>query len=993
MKKIYALKYGILLLFICFAGFAQAQNTTLTGKILDEKQQPLPGASVLIKNTTRSTSTDVDGNFRINGFPTGKQTVVITFIGYQTIEREIDASQTSSLNVEMKPSAQILDEIAVIGYGIVKKSDATGAVDVVSSKNFNKGVTNSPQELIAGKIAGVSVTSISGAPGNTSTIRIRGGASLSASNDPLIVIDGVPIENVPIGGSPNILSTLNPNDIESFTVLKDASATAIYGSRASNGVIQITTKRGGKDLKIGYNLTTSLSTTPNKIDVYTGDEFRELVNRVYAGNNAVTSLLGTDNTDWQSQIYKNAFTQDHNLSFSGTAWKKLPYRISGGYNNADGVLKTYNYERTTLNVGLNPSFLKDHLKFNVNFKGLINNNNFADQGAVASAVFYDPTKPVYNGNTRWRGYTTWTENGDINGNPITLATPNPVAQLDLTDNTSRVKRSIGNIQTDYKFHFLPELRANLNLGYDYAKSEGHNNVQDSTQWVYVPVVAGGRLNNYSTTTRNQLADFYLNYAKDLKSIKSRIDVTAGYSWSHFYREGVNNTSALDGSQPQPTDAYKTEYYLAAFFGRLNYSYNDKYLLTFTLRDDATSRFSPDTRWGLFPAGAFAWRIKNEDFLKNSNTISDLKLRLGYGVTGQQDLTSLNNYPYLAKYTISDATSRYKFGDTYYYTLRPDGYDANIKWESTNTLNAGIDFGFANNRITGAIDYYSKKTSDLLSIVDLPAGTNFSPTVLTNIGSLDNHGIEFSLNSNIIATGNFNWSVNYNISYNKTKITKLNLNDDPNYVIPLGGIAGTTSGTIQAQKVGYPANSFYVYKQVYDPSGNPIEDKYVDLNNDGVINTSDLYIYKKPTADVLMGISTNLTYKHWDFSATGRASLGNYVYNNVAANSTYRGLYSSLRYLSNQTTAADETQFTTALTTNLSDYYIQNASFFRLDNMVLGYRFAPMFSNKFKLRLSASVQNVFVITDYKGLDPEISGGLDNNFYPRSRTFQLGLNAEF
>ncbi len=992
MKKNYLVfKLVLTLIFVHFSTGVFAQTSSISGKVVDESNQPLPAAVIAIKGRSAKVLTDNDGNFRISGLNNGEQTITVSYLGYEMQSQTISLSGALILNFRMVPLAQTLTDVAVIGYGTVKKSDATGAVSVVTAKDFNKGAVNSIQDAIVGKIPGVVVTSTSGAPGNTSTIRVRGGASLSASNDPLIVIDNVPIDNTRMGGSANILADINPEDVANITVLKDASATAIYGARASNGVILISTKRGSKETKVSYGFTGSLATTPNQVQVYNGDEFRAKLKEFYGANPSVLGLLGTSNTNWQNEIYKNAFGQDHNLSLSGTTFK-MPYRVSLGYNNTDGVLKTYNFSRTTLAIGLDPSFFRQSLQFHINLKGLYNTNNFAEQNAVSNAVSYDPTQPVFNGNTRWRGYTTWTAGNDINGAPITLATPNPVAQLDLTDNTSTVRRSIGNIQADYELPFLKGLHANLNLGYDYAKSLGHNNAKDSTQWVYTPVVAGGRISNYTENRQNQLVDFYLNYAKNF-SENSKLDVTGGYSWSHFYRKGHSLSSDVAFTSPQPADDYETEYYLLSFFGRANYTFKNKYLFTATVRDDATSRFASNKRWGVFPAGAIAWKIKEENFLKNNNTISDLKLRAGYGITGQQDLPGGNNYPYLAKFTISDATSRYQLGDQYYHTLRPDGYDANIKWESTATWNLGIEFGLFANRLTGSLEGYTRNTSDLLSIVNLPVGTNFSATVLTNIGNMTNKGAELNLNGIIVSKKNLNWQIGYNLSFNKNKITRLTLNEDPNYTIPLGGIQGTTSGQIQAQKVGYPINSFYVFQQIYDTNGKPIEDAYVDRNNDGVINSSDLYIHKSPNPTVLMGINSRLAYQKWDLSFSGRLSLGNYNYNNVAANSTYRGFYSSLGFLNNPTKAAEKTQFLTALQTNLSDFYIENAAFFRMDNINIGYSLDKLNYKNLKIRVSAGVQNVFVITNYTGLDPEISGGLDNNFFPRSRMFQLGLNANF
>lgn len=996
MKKNYSLKFGFLLLFIFLSGLTMAQTGTITGRVTDESNLPLTGATISLKNSTISAAADLNGYYKLTHVPQGPVVLVTSFIGYKPAERSTTFSGAAEINIILQPSTQQLNEVAVIGYGTIRKSDATGAVDVVTAKDFNKGAVNSVQDALVGKLAGVSIISNSGAPGNSASIRIRGTTSLNASTDPLFVIDNVPISNVGIGGTANILSTINPNDIENVTVLKDASATAIYGSRGSSGVILITTKRGSKKLTVNYNVTASLSVLPKEVPVYTADQFRTLINQVYTGQTAITSLLGKSNTNWQNQIYQHAFAEDHNLSVAGTA-KNMPYRVSAGYNNSDGILKTYNYSRTTLAVGLDPSLLHNSLNIHLNLKGLYNTNDFADQSAVASAIYYDPTQPVYNKNTRWRGYTTWTTNGntDVNGPPVTLAPANPVARLDLTNNTSVQRRTIGNIQFDYKMPFLPDLRANLNLGYDYTQAFGHNNIRDSTQWVYLPVASGGQRTNYNTVAKNQLTEFYLNYKKKLPSGAGLIEATAGYSFSHFFTQGNALTSDYAQKVFNSPSPYKTEYFLASFFGRLNYAFQDKYLLTFTVRDDGTSKFSKANRFGIFPAGALAWRIKDEGFLKNSTLFSDLKLRVGYGVTGQQDLNNNNNYPYQAKFSQSDNSSRYQFGNTFYNTLRPEGYDANIKWESTATSNAGLDFGFFNNRLTGSVDVYYKNTTNLLNITNVPVLSNFSSTLLKNVGSMENRGAELSLSGIAINSRNIHWQIGYNVSFNKNKITKLNDQNSAGFIQtnPNSNIGGSTSGLIQANKVGSPINSYYVDQQIYNTNGTPVESGYVDRNKDGQINSSDLYFYKKPDADVLMGINSDFAWKRFDFSFSGRLSLGNYNYNNVAAGSTYRGLYSSLGYLANQTTAASDTKFTNALNTNLSDYYVQNASFFRMDNMNLGFNFPGYDHNRVKLRLSAGVQNVFVITPYKGLDPEISGGLDNNFFPRARVYQLGLNCSF
>lgn len=986
MSKFYHLK-GIAITFLWLVSLAaSAQSQTVTGTVTssDNGGGALPGVNIVEKGTTNGAVTDSNGRYTIV-IKNSSSILVFSYVGYASEERTVSSS---TLDITLSPDATTLDEFVVIGYGEVKKQDATGSVGIISSKDFNKGVVNSPQELMAGKSPGVFVTTNSGAPGNASTIRIRGGSSLSASNDPLIVIDGVPITNNNLGGSPNILATINPNDIETFTVLKDASATAIYGLRAANGVIIITTKRGGRELKVNYSATGTMYTAPKKVKVYNGDEYRTLINDQLPGNPNAIGLLGTDNTDWQDEIYKKAaFGMDHNLSVSGSAGK-TPYRVSVGHNDTDGILKTYNFKRSSVAFGIDPSLLNNKLKVSINFKGMLNKNNFADQGAIGSAVGYDPTRPVYNGNTRWRGYTSWTQGG-INDAPNNLAPANPVALLALTDNTSTVKRSIGNVKLDYELPVINNLHATLNLGYDYSSTKGHNNVPDSTQWT---PNAAGRFNPYSAKSKNELLDFYLKYNPDLGSPRHRLDLMAGYSWSHFYNEGGDSTMTATHEPPADrVNVYKSEFYLVSFFGRADYTLNNKYLLTATLREDGTSRFSKANRFGLFPSVALGWKLSEESFLKNNKSISELKLRVGYGVTGQQDIVG-SDYPYIATYTRSDNAARYQFGNVFYNTVRPDAYNANIKWETTQTLNAGIDFGFFTNKVKGSIDVYSKKSYDLISYVPPAAGSNFGSSVISNIGNITNKGIEFGVDVEVISTDKVQWYVGYNITYNKNEVTKLTLNNDPNFIVPTGGVGGTTSGTIQAQKVGNPRNAFYVYQQVYSTDGKPLEDVYVDRNGDGVINSSDLYSFRKPDPTVYMGINSRLNIGKFDFAFMGRANVGNYVYNNVAANSTYRALY-DIGILNNVSTQAEKTKFNPATNTRFSDFYVENASFFRLDNVNLGYTFQGAFTEKLNLRVGAGIQNAFVITKYTGLDPEISGGLDNNFFPRSRSFFLSLNAQF
>jgi len=991
----------ILMLSLLLGNYAMAQQSVLTGKVTDSSSgETLPGVSIVVKGTTNGTITNMDGIFTL-GVNKG-DIVQFSFVGYKA--QEVVANGQKNLSIALAIDNAELDEVVVIGYGQVKKSDATGAVSTVSSKDFNKGGVTSPQDLIVGKSAGTVITSAGGAPGSGATIRIRGGSSMSASNDPLIIIDGFPISNSGISGLANPLSTINPNDIETFTVLKDASATAIYGSRASNGVILITTKKGvvGKPLQIEYNATMSVNTIPAYMDVMSGDELRSMAYDL-ASKSAVglsmssLSRLGTQNTNWQKEIYQTSFSHDHNVNISG-GMKTMPYRVSIGYASQDGILKTTNMERSTLTLGVDPVFFDKHLKVSLNLKGSYTKQNFGDQGAVGSAVAYDPTQPVMNGNTKFGGYTTWINLSDVlpdgtmnpNGSPNPIGVSNPVAMLNQTDNRSTVQRSLGNIQFDYKFHFLPELRANLNLGYDYFTTTGHNNASNDAAFTYRNGI--GRLNDYDQTGKTQLLDFYLNYVKEIPSIKSKVDVTGGYSWQYFYKDGSSFVRNGDGTQvsvDRKTSKFINENYLVSFFGRLNYTLLDRYLVTFTLRDDGSSRFSKDNRWGLFPAAAFAWKINDESFLKDVSAVSDLKLRLGWGITGQQDIG--NDYPYLPVYRGSTPTAQYQFGNAFYNTLRPNPYDANIKWEQTTTYNVGLDFGFLKNRITGTIDAYKRDTKDLLNFIPIAAGSNFSNFLTTNVGNLENKGVELSLNAVVISKKDLSWNLGFNAAYNENKITKLTKTDDPNYTgVDVGLIGGGVGNFIQNQRVGFPSNSFFVFQQVYDSKGMPIEGLYVDrTGNGGTITSNNLnkYHYKKPAPDVTIGINSRVGYKQFDFSFSGRASIGNYVYNNVASGALYSTVYNQSGFFNNIPKQVNNAKFTN--TQYFSDFYIENASFFKMDNMSVGYNF----EKKLRARLSFTVQNVFTITKYNGLDPEVDGGIDNNFYPRPRVFVLGVNLTF
>jgi len=995
------LKVLFLFLVLALSVHAIAQEVKITGKVTDAIDgSSLPGVSIVIKGTTSGTVTDIDGKFSLSA--NAGATLEFSFIGYNKQEVVIGAQRT--LNVELKVASTGLNEVVVIGYGQVKKSDATGSISVVGSKDFNRGAITSPQELLVGKSAGVIITSSSGAPGSGSTIRIRGGSSLKASNDPLLVVDGVPLDNVSISGMGNNLNLINPNDIESFTVLKDASATAIYGSRASNGVILITTKKGkaGSKLSISYNGNVSVGQAQKYVKVLTGDEFRSLAHERYSLNNIDSTALGrlgTANTDWQKEIYQTAVSTDHNISVSG-AYKDLPYRASYGYTNQDGILKTTNMTRNTLAFSLNPTFLNNDLKVNINAKNMFTKNNFGNTDAIGGAVRFDPTKTVMNGNTRYGGYTTWTSGG-INDGYNQMATANPVAQLELTDNTAKIERTIGSIQVDYKIPFIPSLHANLNMAVDRYNSKGHNNVDTIAAWTRRG--GYGKLDDYSQSGYTKTLDFTLNYTKELDAIRSKLDVMGGYSWQHFYREGGNYDRSVVPTNPieatkfplviSDNSNYATENYLVSFFGRANYTLMDRYLLTVTLRDDGSSRFAKGNQWGLFPSVALAWKLKNESFFKDVKSITDLKIRLGWGKTGQQNISD-NDFPYLGTYRIAVPSAYYQFGSKWIPTLRPNAYDPNIKWESTTTKNIGLDFSFANDRISGSLDYYMRETMDLINYIAIPNGSNFSNYLTTNVGNLKNTGFEAVLNLKPVATKDMGWDIGFNFSYNKNEITKLTRTDDPSYLgVAAGGIGGGTGNNIQIHSVGYPLYSYFVLQQVYDANGMPIEGLYVDRSGEGgniSSNLNNYYRYKKPAPDYLIGISTRYTFKKIDISASGRISINNYVYNNVASGTFYGNLYNN-NYWQNIGTSISDTKFNQAQ--YFSDIYMENASFFKLDNVSLGYNFDKLITSKLKGRISATVQNVLTVTKYKGLDPEVDGGIDNNFYPRARVYMLGLNLDF
>ena len=985
--------YGLIIICLFTTMSLQAQQKTVKGQIIDASQLSIPGVTITVQNKKTATISNAKGEFAIA--VNQGDVLIFTSIGFAKVEKKVGNSDV--LNLVMSEVTTGLDEVVVVGYGTSRKKDLTGAVTTINSKDFQTGVISTPEQLIAGKVPGVSIISNSGQPGAGSTIRIRGGSSLSASNNPLIVIDGVPLDNDAVSGASNPLSFINPNDIESFTVLKDASASAIYGTRASNGVIIITTKKGKGAMKINFSSVNSVSTLVKKVSVLSADQLRTIVNE--KGSTAQKAMLGTANTDWQDAIYRQALATDNNLSISGQAGF-LPYRISLGFQNQQGILKTDNLQRTSIGISLNPTFFENHLKVDINLKGSLQKARFGNTGAIGAAISFDPTQPIYatEGKQRFGGYFEWLDKTSASG-LVNLAGRNPLGLLEQRFDESSPQRSIGNIQLDYKFHFLPELRANLNLGYDISKGAGTVYESDSSANGYLAGGVGGSNNSYKQTKSNTLLEFYLNYTKDLKSIESKFDILAGYSFNNYKTTNYNypsyNARGVKYVNTDPAFPFNTpENTLISFFGRANYAFKDRYFLTATLRRDGSSRFAPANRWGLFPSIALAWNVKDESFLKSSKVVSALKVRSSYGVTGQQD--GIGNYDYISYFALSAANASYQFGDTYLQGFRPGGFYSNRKWEETASTNLAIDYGLFDNRISGSVDFYVKNTKDLLNNIPQPAGTNFTAFIVANVGSMENKGVEFSINTQPIRKNNLTWNLDFNATYNQNTITNLTVvPQDKNYLgFPSGTIAGGIGGQFAfINAVGFSRNTFNLYKQVYNENGRPIEGVFVDQDGDGLINQNDLYKGKSSIPKVFLGMSNSVNFKKWNIGFVMRASFDNYVYNNNYSQSGVLNQITGNTVLYNASTNYLDTQFKGNSQQLLSDYYIQNASFLRMDNANVSYDFGKVLGGTANLRLNANAQNVFILTKYKGLDPEVSGGIDNNLYPRPRILALGLNLDF
>lgn len=977
-----------------------AQNITVKGHVKDALGGVI-GANVVEKgNTTNGTITDLDGNFTLT-VPQGA-TLVVSFIGYKS--QEVTAAP--SVVVTLQDDAELLETVVVIGYGSVKKNDLTGSVTAIKADEINRGAITSPDQMLQGKVPGLLVTPASGDPTGGATIRIRGAASLYASNDPLIVIDGVPVTSEGGAGMANPLASVNPNDIESYTVLKDASATAIYGSRASNGVIIITTKKGtGDKMKVSYNSSYSLKQNTSTLEMMTGDQYRQYIKDVYGENDPRLGMMGNANTDWQDLIYRTAFSTDQNISLYGNAKGVLPYRVSLGYTYDQATLKEGDNQRANLGISLSPKFFQDHLSVNVNLKGIYNRANYPNSGAVGSAVDFDPTQSPYfydaNGNidtSKAGGYFNWI---NADGSANTMASINPLSQLYDNYNVNDTWRSMGNVQLDYKIHGFEDLRVNLNLGYDLARTEG-TKYSELGSILSMRNGAQDYYENYANNNANTLLEFYANYNKEFGI--HHLDVMAGYSWQHNYVKYDNiqyyNNDRSNVYLDNPTD--RKEYYLVSFFGRVNYSLNSKYLFTVSLRDDASSRFSKSNRWGLFPSAAFAWNIAEENFLKESDApISSLKLRLGWGQTGQQDIGIDRCYAYQAKYTQSSAlATRIPWGNGYIYTLAPNAYNPDIKWETTETYNVGLDFGFLKGRINGTIDAYLRKTKDLLNDVTTPMGVNFSNKVISNVGDMENKGLEFNLNFIPIERKDMRWTINVNGTWQDTKITKLTNNPTPDYLgVEVGANMGGTGGYTSLYSVGYSPYTYHLYQQAYDENGKPLQNVLVDRDGNGEITAQDRYITDKSIQPKFFyGIGSQFTYKNWDFGFNAHGSVGGYALNRIKMNTatSYSDDYTK-GYLNNLSPYCMETGWTATISEQqkYSDMFLENTTFFRMDDINVGYTFDKIKNWGGKIRVAASVQNVFTITKYSGLDPEltVADGVDNNLIPRPRLYTLRLNINF
>jgi iron complex outermembrane receptor protein len=1012
--------FALSFFFLAVSFVAFNQNATIKGKVFDADGEPLFNATVILEGQGKGATTDDKGMYEIKNINPGTYNLIFRYIGLnqKTESITLTASQILVKDVTLTKQDKDIDEVVVIGYGTTRTKDLTGSATIINEKNFAQGSLSTPEQLIMGKVSGLKITTNDGAPGSGSTLRLRGGTSLNASNDPLIVVDGVPLDNGGIAGVANPLSLINPNDIASFVVLKDASATAIYGSRAANGVILITTKKGDginmDKLKVVFDTKHSMSTIAKYADVLDGEELRRVVSE--NGTPAQTALLGTANTDWQKEVFRTAYVTDNNVSLTG-GLKSLPYRLSVGNRFENGLLLDDRFVRTSASLNMNPSFFKKSLLVEFNQKLIQTNSVFANRGALGAAYF-DPTQSVMSGNEALGGYYEWIEN---NGAPNTLAPKNPLGLIKQRDDRSKVARYIGNLKLTYKLPFFPMLKAVVNVGTDQSEGSGDVSTQANSASGYF---TEGSFNTYNSRKGNKLIEAYANFNTAEKKSKHIIDLTAGYSYQDWYSESPNlpvyNQAGDSIISPAAANPFYTKNALLSFYGRGIYTFNDRYVINASLRRDGSSRFSPEARWGLFPAVSAAWIVTGEKFMQKAAWLTLLKVRAGFGITGQQD--GIGDYAYISNYYEGATTAQYAFGGQYYTQLRPGGFDANLKWETTKSYNIGLDFGILKDRFSGSIDLYRKETSDLLATVTVPAGSNFTNEILTNVGSMLNQGIEMSVNAGLYASKTMRLDLTANASRNINEVTKLTQVEDPNSVgILVGGISGGIGNTIQVQRVGYATYSFLVYEQQYDTDGSLIEvgqqasidvngdgsvtaadkwqDKhaFADRNGDGTINIEDRYIFDKVAPNWFTGLALNFSYKKWFAGVSMRTELGGHIYNNIHSNTaTFQSINGTQGFISNISSLYYEDEVRNVTTNQLlSDHYMEKANFLRMDYFNVGYNFGKLkaLGNKVGLNATLVVNNVFVLSNYKGLDPEVGGGIDNNIYPRPRVYSLNLTFDF
>ena len=989
-----------------------AQTNAVKGHVKDASGEPIMGATITV-NGKAVGITDMNGNFSVDAAPGANLTFTYLGMTPKTIKA------TSNMMITLVDDQKSLNEVVVIGYGRAKKNDLTGSVTAIKPDEMSKGITSSASDMLVGKIAGVDVQTGGGQPGTGAQIRIRGGASLNASNDPLYVIDGLAIDNNTNKGMSNVLAMINPNDIESFTVLKDASATAIYGSRASNGVIIITTKKGrsGQKPSVTYNGDVTLSTVQKKYKVMNASEYKQALTNLGID----TSGLGTADTDWQDEIFRTAISTNHNVSIQG-GLKNMPYRVSLGFEDNNGIVKTTWMKRFNTSINVAPTFLDKHLNVNLTAKYMFEKDRYAKVGdAIGGALTMDPTQPVRVDDAAYEcvgGYFQYLQAKDDKVTDPSWTSiakaqmpQNPVAVLDNYKCIAKSNDISGNLEVDYKIHGFEDLHLHAAIGAQYTDGK-----QDETISKY------SYSNNYFGYYGYDHAYKYSIEGKAFAEYAHKfgvhdIDIMAGAEQSHYHRTGYNYGAGIDeylrDNNPlyettegkwnyehdpvsKDDEMWRTHNSLVSYFGRLNYNLLDRYLFTATFRADGSSRFRKGKKWGYFPAAAFAWKINNEPFLKDAKWLDELKLRLGWGKTGQQN--GIDDFYYSTLYRVSNGYAQYPFGDNYYQTLRPTASNQDLTWEKTTTYNAGLDFTALNGRFGVNVDGYYRKTTDLLASVAIAGGTNFGDQLLKNIGSLENYGIELAFNVKPIVTKDFIWDVTYNVGWNHNEITELEagLQD---WVWTGDKVSRGNNTKIQVNKVGQPINSYYVYQQVYDENGKPIEGAYVDRNGNGTIDDDDRYCYKSPAPDVIMGLTTKFIYKNWDFSAAFHASIGNYVYYDFLNSKAVLNEINASGAFRNTTTEAVNLGFTGTATnpTNTSDYFVRNASYLKCSNMTLGYSFPALIKvGAEKIcsgRIFFTVQNPFIITKYKGIDPEVSSGIDSNPYPRPISFQLGLNLNF